>query len=283
MQQAVRTVVTVTDHDLDVVLQQQPCPKLGGKFTIDGPLQKSELIDRFMLSHLDGAASYGGGIDNDGNIKVTCAAPGTYEISMALKSGMYIKSITVDGKDFTNKPLNLTSLGDKTLDIAVSPRAGELRGVAKDASGSPLAGIPVTAWSDDFYDTADTAPDGSFEIGNLPPGIYRVAAWEQLHTQPRGWGVETVHEFLDGFTSAAAVVSVGESQHAGVTPALIPRRSIEEAAARLHLNAVMTNVAEASAISVAAKSPITLAQYLKTDKNPDWDALWRALGVPVKA
>ncbi len=282
MQQAVRTVVTVTDHDLDVVLQQQPCPRIGGRLTIDGPLQKSELIDRFMLSHLDGAASYGGGIDNDGNIKVTCAAPGTYEVSMALRPGMYIKSITIDGKDFTNKPLDLTSFGDKTLDIAVSTHAGELRGAVKNASGSPLAGVPVTAWTDDYNDTADTAPDGSFEIGNLPPGVYRVAAWEQLHTQPRGWGVETVHEFRDRFTSAAAVVSIGESQHASVTPALIPRRSIEEAASRLHLNAVMTNVAEASAISVAAKSPITLAQYLKTHKNSDWDAMWKALGVPVR-
>lgn len=281
---ASRVIVTVTDHDLtDVSIDAKPCPKVRGTFTLDGApaVPKTYLGPVIPLSLLDEAMTVGGQVDASGAFTVACAQPENYSISVPVEPGQYVKSITIDGKDATYAPLDLTAFGDKTLDIAHASHAAELRGTVRDASGRPQPATPVTIWSarNDFNLTATSAADGTFQLGNLPPGNYRAAAWDQLYIQPSGWGVETVRDFRDQFTAAASAIVLGEGQRLSVDPVLIPRAAIEQAASTLRLNAVMNHAPEVDAIAQAVKSPQTLEHFLESNRTFDWTLVMRALGL----
>jgi hypothetical protein len=73
------------------------------------------------------------------------------------------------------------------LVMLIGPRAhaqtsttGEVRGVVVDASGAPVAGAIVNISGPALQGTAGdiTGGDGSYEIGNLPPGLYTITVSE---------------------------------------------------------------------------------------------------------
>jgi Carboxypeptidase regulatory-like domain len=277
-----RTIVVVTDHDLtDVTLDAQPCPKLSGTITLDGAptAPKTDMGELILFTRLDRAVSIPGHVNSKGAFKVDCVEPGIYSVDPSVQSGQYLKSIVVDGKDVTNSPLDLTTPGDKTVDIAISSHAADLFGSVRDGTGKTRAGTPVTIWSDDFNVTVTSAPDGTFEISNLPPGNYRVAAWDQLYVQPSGWGVTTMRDFRDHFEIAAGTLELSTGQRSSIDPPLIQRASIVEAASELHLHARMNEATEMDAIAKAIESPAALARFLKANSTIDWSLLRRALGL----
>ncbi len=89
------------------------------------------------------------------------AQPRRYAIGVPLQYGQYVRSITLDGKDVTNEPLDLTSAVDKTLNIDLSSKAASIRGVVRDASGKPQRDVPVTARiaGGDFSATATSSAE----------------------------------------------------------------------------------------------------------------------------
>jgi Carboxypeptidase regulatory-like domain len=283
-QTASRAIVTVADHDLaDVNVDARPCPKLKGTVTLDGApsAPKTKLDSVIPLTHLDQAFTVFGQVNARGAFTVDCVQPDNYSIDVSFKPGQYLKSITVDGRDVTYAPVDLTSLGDKTIAIALSSHAAELRGTVRDPSGKPRPATSVTIWSaaSGLNLTATSATDGTFQLGNLPPGNYRVAAWDQLYVQPPGWGVQTMHQFRDQFEAVASAIILSEGQRLSLDPALISRTAIEQAASKLHLNAVMNQTAELDAIAQAVKSPQALALFLESNRTIDWTLVRRALGL----
>lgn len=181
----------------------------------------------------------------------------------------------------TNEPLDLTSRSDKLLDVELGAHASAIRGVIRDAAGRPLPGITLTVWNpdSDFNTNAVTDTTGSFAIGHLPPGAYRVAGWDRLHSQPNGWGIQTVRAFRDEFDSEASLIVVKQGEQAVVNPVLISFGRIEETARRLHLNAVMMPNDEERAIREAVKSPDTLAALIAANPHLDESTLAKALHV----
>jgi uncharacterized surface anchored protein len=97
-------------------------------------------------------------------------------------------------------------------------------------------GIFVTLWTpgvpaegvQDFIRTAATDVNGQFKFANLPPGDYRIAAWEQIEP-----GLATIPEFRIKFESKAAVVKLDENAHEKIEAPLIPHDAIETEAAKL--------------------------------------------------
>lgn len=70
--------------------------------------------------------------------------------------------------------------------------------------------------------------EARFRFAGIPPGEYRIAAWEEIE---RGLG--TVPEFRVKFEDKATAVKVGESDHARINVLLIPRDAIDAEAAKL--------------------------------------------------
>src|SRR6185436_11542325 len=81
------------------------------------------------------------------------------------------------------------TIGDdanESLEITLSPNAGQLDGMLTDASLKPVAGAQAVLIPDrspgrrDLYRTAVTSTDGRFTLRGITPGDYRLFAWEDL-------------------------------------------------------------------------------------------------------
>ncbi len=113
---------------------------------------------------------------------------------------------------------------------------GDISGIVHGSDGMPAASVQVTLWTPgvpavgvtDFTRTASTDPNGQFKFASLPPGDYRIAAWEQIDP-----GLGTVPEFRIKFESKAAAVKLAENAHENVEAPLIGHDAIEAEAAKL--------------------------------------------------
>jgi Carboxypeptidase regulatory-like domain len=272
------TVVEVKNADVDnVMVQMLPCPKIRGTVRIDGHPSTAS----FPLAALTQAMSFGVQVEKDGTFISRCIEPGRYSLPIELARDGYIKSIRLDGKDVTHDPLDFTSRADRLLDIELGSQAGVIRGIVRDASGRLLPGVTVTAWdsSSDFNLSAISDKTGNFEIGHLAPGSYRVAAWDRLHSQPQGWGVQTLREFRDEFAGTASPIVVKPGEQATLDPVMVSSQTIVAAARRLHLNAPMMPDEQEAAIREAAKSPYTLAKLIQANPHIDASTLATVLGI----
>ena len=254
-----RLVVTVGDQDVDgVVLPLGPGAEVTGRITREGtPPQQQEPQQPEQQAHLadfarasiqpivqltDPQTARVGGASAqakpDGSFEIKRILPGTYQVLVQpLPAGLYVKSIRYGGQDLTRSLLDLTSGGGGSIDIVLSYNVADVSGVVHGADGQPLAGVALTLWTPgtpsneaaDFTRTVLTGDDGGFKFADLPPGDYRVAAWEQIEDA----GLATVPEFRSQFESSATEVKVNEGEHAQIEPALIHKDAIEAAAAKL--------------------------------------------------
>jgi protocatechuate 3,4-dioxygenase beta subunit len=233
--------VTLSDHDLDdVVLTLTPSLDIPLAVRIeDADPQQTRTIantlGRVTLTASDSINSNAmAGSSADGwmfhNI-----GPGTYRIGIGTPDGTYVKSIRFGEQDITRRELDTTS-GGGSLVVTLSPHAAEITGVVRDTTGQPLANTTVTLWvagglepgTQDQARSTLTDAAGKYRFGNLPPGEYRVAAWEKVDP-----GVPHVPEFHTRFDADATPVLLHEDSRQEVQPALVPRQKIETVTATL--------------------------------------------------
>ena len=101
-----------------------------------------------------------------------------------------LKSVTLDGVDITDVPYDTTHGGTDRLEIVVTDQRQVVKGRVVDALGRPPNRFVVIAFPSDqkegavlgrFVTQSGSAnPDGTFELGRLPPGSYFAAALASL-------------------------------------------------------------------------------------------------------
>jgi hypothetical protein len=122
-------------------------------------------------------------ITPEGAISFSNLVEGDYSFQVfSLPTGFYLKSVKYGGVDVRNKPIAVGSSPD-TLEITVQRGTGTLTGAVFDSRDNLVAGIPVALVPDqrdltENYRIGITGRDGSFSIGNIPPGRYKVFSWE---------------------------------------------------------------------------------------------------------
>ncbi len=137
----------------------------------------------------------------------------------------YVKSIRYGIQDVTRSPVDFV-VGGGTLDITLSKNAAAVSGIVRSSSGDALSGIQVTVWpkianpglGTGGVRTISTDQNGSFSVGNLAPGDYFVAAWEEIDS-----GLAQAPEFLGHFTSQATAVTLNESSQSNADVKMIPK------------------------------------------------------------
>lgn len=173
-----------------------------------GPLPQPRF---FSLMPLEGGA--GGGtinIGGDGTFTVNNIFPVAYLLrSQSLPANCYVKSIRYAGQEVARTGFEFTGVGQ--LEVVLADTAAVLEGSVTGGDGTPagnaaIAVVPATGPSPVRTGSADA--HGNFYFANLPPGDYRVLAWDA--TAPEA---SDPPESLGQFANAAKTVKLGESAH----------------------------------------------------------------------
>jgi hypothetical protein len=245
----VHEIVTVGNADVnDVIVSFIHGGDITGRISIDGAAPQPQprqpggklvptAIPVVLLRATAGQLSSTTRTNDDGTFEIHNIAPDLYQVEVqGLTQGTYVKSIRFGSQDVTKTALDLTGSSGGTLSVVLSPNAGDIGGIVHGSDGMLLASVTVTLWTPgvpaegapDFTRSASTDINGRFKFTSLPPGDYRIAAWEQLDP-----GLGTVPEFRSKFEDKAASVKLNESAHENVEAPFIGRDAIQAEAAKL--------------------------------------------------
>ena len=137
----------------------------------------------------------------------------------------YVKSLRLGNIDVLENGLRLDNPPEGQLEIVIGTRGGALRGVVRDSNRAALPSVTVALIPDeasrqrfDLFRRATTDGAGSYRFEGLPPGTYKLFAWEDV--EPHLWhdpAFMRVYEDL-GRTVAVAEESSQEIDLTGISP-----------------------------------------------------------------
>jgi hypothetical protein len=127
----------------------------------------------------------------DGQFTAEGLAPGRYLVRVgSMPAGWYLSSVTVDGEDALDRPIDLSAGDVSDVQVTVTERGTLIRGVARDARLQPAPGASIivlparpdgpdqAGWSPNRTRYTRASAQGTFAFGGLPPGNYLVIAVE---------------------------------------------------------------------------------------------------------
>ena len=174
---------------------------------------------------------------NDSTFEVRDVAPAKYFLSVTgLPQGSYIKTIRLGTEDVTNTSFDLASVGG-AMTIVVSLNAADVAGAVHNENGASVPDVFITiaptsaalAAIPGRVTNARTDSTGKFKTPSLPPGEYRVFAWEDvdmMYTQDP--------DFRAHFEGSAATVKLDEGAHTTLDLKLIPHDVIQAESSKIH-------------------------------------------------
>jgi hypothetical protein len=132
----------------------------------------------------------------------------------------YVKSIRLGDIDVMKRGLSLESQTKGTIEVVIGANPGTMEGHALDDQRAPIPGAVVTLFSaersariyrSDMYKVTSTDTSGRFQIQGLPPGDYKVFAWDNVEN-----GAWMDPELLARFETWGQTVHVEEGKNAAV-------------------------------------------------------------------
>jgi len=123
------------------------------------------------------------GSDINGDFSVTDTAPGEeYVIMVAAPFDSYVARITQDQRVFTGTTASVIA-GGGAVRILLKKDGGKITGRVVDRDGKPTRAFVVLAPKNrkaaDWYRTANSLRDGTFQLSTIAPGDYDLFALEQ--------------------------------------------------------------------------------------------------------
>jgi 5-hydroxyisourate hydrolase-like protein (transthyretin family) len=103
-----------------------------------------------------------------------------YALSVSgLEPDMYLKDARFETADLRYQMLPVASAAMGPIEIVIGTKGGRLNGSVPRA-GAIVALIPTERHRTDLYKSATADAQGRFSLRGIPPGEYKVFAWEQL-------------------------------------------------------------------------------------------------------
>ena len=168
-----------------------------------------------------------GAVRADGAFKVDDISPDQYTLTLfGMPDGFYVKTVRLGQTEVPPSNVDLSNGAAEPLSIVVSPKAGQISGAVQNPKtqqampGASVVLIPQAKERTDdfsFYKTITTDQFGNFAFKSLPPGDYKVFAWEDLEP-----GAYYDPEFVKPVDSNGEKVAVTESGKHAVQVTMIP-------------------------------------------------------------
>lgn len=249
-----RRTVQVSDVDLeDIVVSVRPPAELRGSVrTVPGqtdasvpqPVGRRPFVDLTALEPL--LSNEFVEVAGDGAFALKNVAAGRYRVDMTPPPGGFVKSVTLDGRESLDTGIDLSGGAGSSgeLQIVVSMTSGEIRGTVTNPDGAPPSAAIVTVMPDgsptgiyrpELHPSVRTDSIGHFTLTSVPPGTYRVYAWERLNpasesVQPPGQSYAIIDPELPRlFDNLSAVVTVGENESKQVSLNIISAAKMDAA------------------------------------------------------
>ncbi len=240
-QMTARMAVDITSSNVqNLRLRLQPPVDITGKIIPEKPdtdLQLSKLRLNFTPVQPGLGGGRGGGnngrleIDDAGAFQTQLAAD-TYNVELSGQpQGYYLKAVKVGGREVPDAQLDL-SFAIGPMEIVLGADAGSITGKVENgndvAASVRVTAVPASGSSRrDLFKAATTADDGTFTLADLPPGEYKLYAWEEV--EGNSW---MDAEFRRPFESLASTAEVKGTLTPSVTLRMIGKDQLAAAGIR---------------------------------------------------
>ncbi len=182
--------VELLDHDLDgVSLALVPLKTIAGKVTSAGPLSVPFAQMNVQADPEDGETPpVVAPVAADGSFRME-VLPASYTLSRPQIAGTYIRAVKIGDREFPGTRVDFARAAGP-LEISLATNGGSLSGIVTGADGQPADGARVMLYSlasgkdPQCARAADSGEDGRFELRDLAPGEYRIAAWQSAPQDP---------------------------------------------------------------------------------------------------
>jgi hypothetical protein len=163
----------------------------------------------------------------NGMVVIPGVQPGDYLLHVSgLPENGYVKASRSASRDVLEQSLNVQYENSAPLDIQLAFDGGVITGTVTSAGGQALNSATITLIPDparrhrpDQYRVATTGADGRFSIGGIPPGEYKVFAWESI--EENAW---MNADFLMPYEEFGAPAAVGANTTMPAQLRAIPSR-----------------------------------------------------------
>jgi len=132
--------------------------------------------------------------------------------------------VKLAGREMPDATLDL-NYGGGQIQVVLAPAAGDVTGVVQNSHGDAAASVQVTAvpasgsLRREMNKLVITNANGNFTLHGLPPGEYKIFAWEEI-AETNAW---MDRDYRQPFESLAASAKVDESTASTVALRLIER------------------------------------------------------------
>ena len=212
--------ITVGREDIsDLIVELRPALRVEGRmeFRRDGDSQPTPPPRGIAFETAFGEpGQVFGEVDRDDFTFATAASGGRYIVRPVESGGWFVHSVTLDGKDVTDRVFELQSDATSFV-VTYTDRPSKVSGTVTDARSVPSATAVVLVFPADqqrwsgygrsprTFKSAVTAPDGVYTFAHLPPGDYYVIAIE--NEEADGWQDPTRLEALASRATRLSVAS----------------------------------------------------------------------------
>jgi len=226
-----RTVFEASNQDLNVTVPLHAPSTVSGRVQIEG----NSNIDLLKVSvgiRTPPSRLFSSPVTANGQFRIDDVIDGDYELSLSLPSPLpaglenaYVKSIRVNNSDALNNPIRIDGAQTITgLVVVVGLAGGGVEGRVVNARQEVMDRATVVLlpqgpppFRTDRYRTMTTEKSGLFQFRGLPPGEYRILAWEDV--DPGAWFNP---KFLAAFERYATAITLEEGRAQKLDVSAIP-------------------------------------------------------------
>ena len=225
-----RHSVNVGDRDLDDIrLVVRPGISLPGEIRVEGDAEV-DFPELQVLLRPREVTMMGGGfgrVKEEGEFVLENVFQDVYDVSVTgAPEDFYMKAAQLGDEEALEEGLDLTAAESTpgTLKLLLSPNGGRVEGVVLNDEGQSFSGAQVALVPEGrrrkirhLFKTATSDQNGAFSLRGIPPGRYKVFAWEEIEQ-----GAWQDDDFLRDYEKESEDFEVKENDALAVELELIP-------------------------------------------------------------